>query len=132
MWEGRIIAPQRTSLLFSEDLLNQPATAVFLMSRCARPGCILPGKSSFSSCLKEYYCSSSCQKTDWEIYKSMCPILKKLQNKLRPYHEVTRLIIEVVASKKGNEHRVLKYLLPFAEHQHCDDIVFHLQSINKI
>jgi hypothetical protein len=43
--------------------------------------------------------------------------LKKLQNKLLPYHEVTRLIIEILASKKGNDCRVLEYLLSIAEHQ---------------
>jgi hypothetical protein len=47
----------------------------------------------------------------------MCPILKKLQNELRPYQEVTRLINELLASKKGNECRVLEHLLSFAEHQ---------------
>jgi hypothetical protein len=47
----------------------------------------------------------------------MCPILKKLQNELRPYQEVTRLINELLASKKRNECRVLKHLLSFAEHQ---------------
>jgi hypothetical protein len=47
----------------------------------------------------------------------MCPILKKLHSKLRPYNEVTRLIIEKLASKKGNDCRVLEHLLSFAEHQ---------------
>jgi tetratricopeptide (TPR) repeat protein len=47
----------------------------------------------------------------------MCPILKKLQNELRPYQEVTRLLNEILASKKGNECRVLEHLLSFAEHQ---------------
>jgi hypothetical protein len=47
----------------------------------------------------------------------MCPILKKLQNKLRPYHEVTGLINEILESKKGNDCRVLEHLLSFAEHQ---------------
>jgi hypothetical protein len=34
-----------------------------------------------------------------------------------PYHEVTRLIIETLELKKGNDCRVLEYLLSFAEHQ---------------
>jgi hypothetical protein len=47
----------------------------------------------------------------------MCPILKKLRNKLMPFYEVTRLIIETLESKKGNNCRVLEHLLSFAEHQ---------------
>jgi hypothetical protein len=47
----------------------------------------------------------------------MCPILKKLHNKLRPYHKVTGLINEILASETGNDCRVPEHLLLFAEHQ---------------
>jgi hypothetical protein len=47
----------------------------------------------------------------------MCPILKKLTKTLQPYHEVCRLIIEILESKKGKDIRVLEHLLSFAEHQ---------------
>jgi hypothetical protein len=47
----------------------------------------------------------------------MCPILKKLRNKLQPYREVTQLIGEILVSTKGNYIRVLEHLLSFAEHQ---------------
>jgi tetratricopeptide (TPR) repeat protein len=43
--------------------------------------------------------------------------LKRLQNELIPYHEVTRLIIEILDSKKGSDRRLLEHLLSFAEHQ---------------
>jgi hypothetical protein len=87
------------------------------MSECARSGCCKPGGSSCSVCGREQYCSSSCQKSDWKLHKPMCPILKKLTNKLQPYHEVARLIDEISESKEGNDCRVLEYLLSFAEHQ---------------
>jgi tetratricopeptide (TPR) repeat protein len=47
----------------------------------------------------------------------MCPILKKLTKILQRYREVTRLIDEVLESKRGNDCRVLEHLLSFAEHQ---------------
>jgi tetratricopeptide (TPR) repeat protein len=47
----------------------------------------------------------------------MCPILKKLTNKLKPYREVTRLIVEIRNSKKGKDARILEHLLSFAEYQ---------------
>jgi hypothetical protein len=87
------------------------------MSECARPGCCKPGGSSCSVCVREQYCSSSCQKSDWKIHKPMCLILKKLSKTLQPYHEVTRLIDDILKSKKGNECRVVEHLLSFAEHQ---------------
>jgi hypothetical protein len=51
-----------------------------------------------------------------QIGRLMCPILKKLSNKLQPYREVKRLIIEIVESKKGKDIRVLEHLLSFAEY----------------
>jgi hypothetical protein len=47
----------------------------------------------------------------------MCPILKKLTNKLQPYREVTRLIDEILDSKKGKDMRILERLLSYAEYQ---------------
>jgi hypothetical protein len=47
----------------------------------------------------------------------MCPILKKLTNKLQPYREVTRIISETLDSKKGKDIRILEHLLSFAEYQ---------------
>eukprot|EP00596_Hydrurales_sp_CCMP1899_P005898 CAMPEP_0119035596 /NCGR_PEP_ID=MMETSP1177-20130426/2717_1 /TAXON_ID=2985 /ORGANISM="Ochromonas sp, Strain CCMP1899" /LENGTH=229 /DNA_ID=CAMNT_0006994089 /DNA_START=83 /DNA_END=769 /DNA_ORIENTATION=+ len=47
----------------------------------------------------------------------MCPILKKLTNKLQPYREVTRLIDEIRNSKKGKDIRILEHLLSYAEYQ---------------
>jgi hypothetical protein len=87
------------------------------MSNCACLGCITNAKSSCSGCEREQYCSSTCQKLDWKIHKSMCPILKKLLKKLQPFHEAYRIINEILATKKGNDIRVLEHLLSYAEYQ---------------
>jgi tetratricopeptide (TPR) repeat protein len=47
----------------------------------------------------------------------MCPILKKIINKLQPYREVTRIITEILCSKKGENIRILEHLLSYAEYQ---------------
>jgi hypothetical protein len=87
------------------------------MSKCARPDCLAKAKSSCSVCGREQYCSSSCQKLDWKIHKSMCPILKKLSTQLQPFHEVIQIKDEVLTSKKGKDCRVLEHLLSYLEYQ---------------
>jgi tetratricopeptide (TPR) repeat protein len=77
----------------------------------------MPGKSFCSGCGREPYCGSACQKLDWKIHKSMCPILKKLSNtQLQPYDEAIQVIMEILASKK-NDIRFLEHLLSYAEYQ---------------
>jgi hypothetical protein len=46
--------------------------------------------------LREPYCSGDCQKGDWKFHKSICKILKKLSHQLQPYHEVLRVIEEIL------------------------------------
>jgi hypothetical protein len=87
------------------------------MSECALPDCHVAAKSSCSGCGREQYCGSACQKLDWKVHKSMCPILKKLSNTLQPYQEVVQVIEEILASKKGNGMRVLEHLLSYADYQ---------------
>jgi hypothetical protein len=87
------------------------------MSQCGRPDCHRAANSSCSSCGREQYCSSDCQKLDWKKHKSMCPILKKLSNNLQPYGEVAELILDVLFVKKVNEVRILEHLLLYAEYQ---------------
>lgn len=87
------------------------------MSQCARPDCHEEANSSCSVCAREQYCSSNCQKLDWKIHRSMCPILKKLPNKLQSYREADQVINEVLESKKGKDIRVLEHLLSYAENQ---------------
>jgi hypothetical protein len=87
------------------------------MSKCARPGCLIPARSSCSVCDREHYCSSSCQKKDRKAHKSLCPTLKKLSTQEQPFHEVIRINNEILASKKGQDDRVLKHLLSYLEYQ---------------
>jgi hypothetical protein len=47
----------------------------------------------------------------------MCAILKKLGNKLQRFYEASRIINEILESKKGNDMRVLKHLISYAETQ---------------
>lgn len=87
------------------------------MSLCARPNCNLPPKCSCSGCEREKYCGSVCQKLDWKIHKSMCPILKKLSIKLQPFHEVIMIKDEILASTKANDCRVLEHVLLYLDYQ---------------
>jgi hypothetical protein len=70
-----------------------------------------------SVCGREQYCSNSCQKLDQKIHKSLCSILTKLTNKLQPYREVIRLIVEIQNTKKGEDTRILEHLQSYAEYQ---------------
>jgi hypothetical protein len=87
------------------------------MSLCARPNCLAKVKNSCSISEREQYCGSNCQKLDWKIHKSMCPILKKLSTQLRPFHEVIRIKDEILVSKGGKDPRVLEHLLSYLEYQ---------------
>jgi hypothetical protein len=87
------------------------------MSLCARPDCQTAAKSSCSSCGREQYCGSICQKLDWKIHKSICAILKKLPNKQQSYNEAVQIIKEILTSNRGNDLRVLDHLLSFADYQ---------------
>jgi hypothetical protein len=40
-----------------------------------------------------------------------------MSNKLEPYRESNRVILEILPSKEGNYMRVLEHLLLYAEHQ---------------
>lgn len=88
-----------------------------IMSKCGRPGCLTPAKCFCSGCGREQYCGSACQKMDWKIHKSLCPILKKMPNELQPFHEVRRIISEILVSSKGKDGRILEHLLSFSHFQ---------------
>jgi tetratricopeptide (TPR) repeat protein len=87
------------------------------MSQCARPDCQAVANSSCSGCGREQYCGSVCQKLDWKVHKSLCPIFKKLSSQLQPYNEVVRITKEILASNKGNDIRVLEHLMSYADYQ---------------
>jgi hypothetical protein len=92
------------------------------MSLCAKPGCKTAAKCSCSGCGREQYCGSACQKLDWKVHKSMCPILKKLSINLQPFREVESNIREVQVSTKGNDIRVLEHLLLYIDYQYGKEI----------
>jgi hypothetical protein len=71
------------------------------MSQCARPGCIISGKSSCSGCEREIYCGSMCQKMDWKAHKPSCSTLKNLSKNLLTYREAKQVIDKILASKEG-------------------------------
>jgi tetratricopeptide (TPR) repeat protein len=54
---------------------------------------------------------------DWKAHKSLCPILKKLPNKLQSFDEAVRIVEETLASNKGKDIRVLEHLLSYADNQ---------------
>jgi hypothetical protein len=85
------------------------------MSQCARPCCNKPAKNKCSSCLKEWYCSGECQKSDWKKHKSFCRIVEDLSNDLQPYHQVHQVIIKILNASENM--RVLNHLLCYAELQ---------------
>lgn len=87
------------------------------MALCGGPNCYKAAHCRCSGCNKETYCSVECQKIHWKSHKSLCPILKKLSNELRPYDEVSQVIMETLFSAKGRIIRVLEYLLSYAEFQ---------------
>jgi hypothetical protein len=93
------------------------------MSKCARPDCSTPAKSSCSICGREQYCGISCQKLDWKTHKSMCPILKKLSTNLQPFHELIRIKDEIIASRKGNDIWILEHLVLYLENQFGTKVV---------
>jgi hypothetical protein len=88
-----------------------------IMSHCALPECQTAAKSSCSRCGREQYCGSDCQRLDWKAHKLICPILKKLPNKLQSYDEAVQTIDEILRSNKGNNTRVLEHLLSYADYQ---------------
>ena len=89
------------------------------MSVCACPGCHRKGTKLCSVCLKEPYCSSGCQKTDWKAHKLFCKILKRLSNQLQSFDQVKQTITEIL--EKGNI-RALEHAVPYLEFQLGDRV----------
>jgi hypothetical protein len=88
------------------------------MSRCglARSVCEATALSSCTGCSKERYCGIECQKLDWKVHKSMCPILKKLSNKLSSQAAIL-LVKEIHAvARERKDLRILEHLMLYLEH----------------
>jgi hypothetical protein len=52
----------------------------------------------------------------------MCPILKRLSNKLQPFQKVVKIALDILESEKGGDGRVLKHLFTYADHQFGKDV----------
>mmetsp|Transcript_26947 Transcript_26947/g.25802 ORF Transcript_26947/g.25802 Transcript_26947/m.25802 type:complete len:487 (+) Transcript_26947:111-1571(+) len=102
---------------------TQPVPTKRPECRCARPDCQNPGRSSCSNCKIEFYCGIDCQKTDWKKHRPMCSILKKLSIKKQPYFAAFHMIQEILASKEGNNMRVLEHVLSFVENLYGKQIL---------
>jgi hypothetical protein len=63
---------------------------------CARPGCNEVGSQGCSACLKVFYCSAECQKTDWKSHKIMCRLMKLMPDVLQPFSIVLSTVREIV------------------------------------
>lgn len=96
------------------------------MKKCARSACLSMGVHRCSVCLREPYCSGSCQKGDWKAHKLICQILKKLSLQHEPYPIVIELIndtkIDNYFLKNELKIRVLEHLISYTEHQFGDRV----------
>lgn len=92
---------------------------------CSEPDCNENGRNACSACMKEFYCSAKCQKTDWKIHKIVCPLMKLMSDVLVPFIDVSSTIDKVLAQTEeqivilGNKRyvRLLHYAAAFAGHQ---------------
>jgi hypothetical protein len=53
----------------------------------------------------------------------MCPILKKFSSTFQPYDEVVQVIKEILASKNGDNIRILEHLLQYGDYQFGKPII---------
>jgi hypothetical protein len=73
---------------------------------CARPGCLQIGILRCSTCLREPYCSSECQKLDWRAHKVICKFLKKFSNQLQPWDQFFEVCEDVPENARIFEHMI--------------------------
>jgi hypothetical protein len=98
------------------------------MCKCARHYCTKTGTnfSICSACLRDPYCSSSCQKDDWNSHKKVCKTLKKLSHqKLQPFNAVQLLVEEIYEEndkEKQPDTKILLHLISYAEYQFGDRV----------
>lgn len=62
----------------------------------------------------------------------MCPIVKKLVNKLQSKDEVTGVICEILDSRKGKDVRVVGHLILYAEFQFKNRLAGRDWKVDKI
>lgn len=96
------------------------------MSLCARPGCFNAGTKSCSICLREYYCSSDCQKGDWRVHKLICKTIKKLSLQIQSNDEVCRVfddLFDDITMVPSANIRFLGHLVFYIEYQFGDRVL---------
>jgi hypothetical protein len=67
------------------------------MMECASPGCDQAGTKSCSTCRKEFYCCSKCQKTEWKTHKIFCLLFNRMPAALIPTKDVYSIVDEVLS-----------------------------------
>jgi tetratricopeptide (TPR) repeat protein len=78
--------------------------------QCAKPGCDKVGTQGCSACVKEYYCTAECQKSDWKTHKLICRLIKLMPDSRVPFKEVFGTVQEIVndTSREICEARIAK------------------------
>lgn len=100
--------------------LQSPAAAVaahpagISMNPSNRLECNEIGINACSTCFKELYCTSECQKADWKAHKIMCNLIKLMPNTLVPFRDIYAISEKVCApSRRPNMYIYLYiYLAP--------------------
>jgi hypothetical protein len=81
------------------------------MLESVKPRCDQAGTEGCSDCLKEFYCSAECQKTDLKTHKVFCRLIKVMPDAVLGEKEVL--------SKLGMKRhiRLLQHAATFTENQ---------------
>lgn len=88
-----------------------------MSKECVLPGCHNLRDSSkilCSICKEQSRCR---QEEDYEVQKSMSPIMKKLSSELQPFDSAIKVINEILASEEASDPRILEHLLSYVQFQ---------------
>lgn len=87
---------------------------------CARPGCLQIGILRCSTCLREPYCSSVCQKIDWREHKLICKFLKKLSDQLQPMDQFLQVF--KLQPENPENPRIFEHMIAYVTFQLGDRV----------